>query len=580
MKKCIPILIVALLVSHVYGQRVTGTSPKGSLTPKGKLTGQPAKGVQKSSDYYTPFLVAEIVFTETNQNQMLDANEDGTLVMIVKNIGQQPAKSCRILISHDYNKADLEIKEDKASFDLAAGESKTVNILLRGTKTLNDGKARITININEAKGFDLDPAKIVIIPTRKFQPPRLELADYGITDQNMNQRIEKFEKFDLTLRIQNRGESVANDVKVKLTPGTNVLPMDVQELYPIGELQPGDYHDITAILVTNARATEVRLEVEMTEQTGKFSSRKSLNLPFDVAQKKAGEIEIAPLLATTGMPDVANLKSEIAEDLPRAAETKNHAVAVIIGNRNYEKAPRVDFARNDAALMRQYAEKTLGFRPENIIYLEDATQSQFINVFGNEVNPQGQLYSFVKKGLSEVFVYYSGHGAPDPNSGKGYLVPVDCDPNFVTLNGYSLQTLFANLDKTATEKELVHITVVLDACFSGESSGGNLLKAISPVVIRLKSNQMSYPHSTIFTSSTGDQVSNWYSDKKHGLFTYFFLKGLKGEADFNHDNYISAAELFQYTSDEVNGVPYWSGRINSGRRQNPTMSGSGEYLLR
>ena len=32
----------------------------------------------------------------------------------------------------------------------------------------------------------------------------------------------------------------------------------------------------------------------------------------------------------------------------------------------------------------------------------------------------------------------------------------------------------------------------------------------------------------------------------HGVFTYFLLRGLKGEADKNHDGVVTAGELFAY----------------------------------
>ena len=95
------------------------------------------------------------------------------------------------------------------------------------------------------------------------------------------------------------------------------------------------------------------------------------------------------------------------------------------------------------------------------------------------------------------------------------------------------------MDKIAAEKELLHITVVMDACFSGNSQGGNLLRNISPVYMKVKDYMMLYPNSSVFTSASGDEVSTWYTDKKQSLFTYFFLKGLKGEADYNNDNIIS-----------------------------------------
>ena len=120
---------------------------------------------------------------------------------------------------------------------------------------------------------------------------------------------------------------------------------------------------------------------------------------------------------------------------------------------------------------------------------------------------------------------------------------------------------------------MVQITVVIDACFSGEADKGSLLSNISPIYITVDKQSMSYESSSVFTSASGEQVSNWYPEKKQGLFTYFFLKGLRGEADFDKNTIITTNELYQYVADEVNGVPYWSRRI-SGRTQTPTYIGN------
>ena len=57
--------------------------------------------------------------------------------------------------------------------------------------------------------------------------------------------------------------------------------------------------------------------------------------------------------------------------------------------------------------------------------------------------------------------------------------------------------------------------------------------------------------SSIQAASTGNQVSSSYEEKGHGLLTYFFFKGLKGEADLNKDGRIDLAELFDYVKPQV-----------------------------
>ena len=74
-------------------------------------------------------------------------------------------------------------------------------------------------------------------------------------------------------------------------------------------------------------------------------------------------------------------------------------------------------------------------------------------------------------------------------------------------------------------------------------------------------------------------MSNWYTEKKQSLFTYFFLKGLKGEADLDKNGEITTKELRDFIVDEANGVPYWSRRISQ-RTQTPTFFGEDFVLIK
>ena len=72
---------------------------------------------------------------------------------------------------------------------------------------------------------------------------------------------------------------------------------------------------------------------------------------------------------------------------------------------------------------------------------------------------------------------------------------------------------------------------------------------------------MQKENALVITSTSNDRVSNWYPDKRHSLFTYFFLKGLQGQADQNNDRQITVNELTTYLLDENEGVTYWSNRL-------------------
>jgi len=265
--------------------------------------------------------------------------------------------------------------------------------------------------------------------------------------------------------------------------------------------------------------------------------------------------------------------ADVDRKIPRAQLENKYGIAVIIGNQNYKSkdVPNVDYAVSDARIVKKYAQKSLGFRPGNIIYLENATQAQFNSVFGVKDDCKARLHSYLRKNKSDVFIYYSGHGAPDVKTKTGYFVPVDCDPSTVRFNGYSLKTFYDNLAKLPARS----ITVVLDTCFSGGSEKGMLLKHASPVFIDVKNPLLIMKNACVLTSSTGDQISSWYPAKKHGLYTYYFLKGLQGEADANKDGKVTGSELHNYLTDEVS---YMARRLHM-REQHPQIMGSKKAVI-
>ncbi|MDI6688489.1 MAG: caspase family protein, partial [Desulfobacterales bacterium] len=150
--------------------------------------------------------------------------------------------------------------------------------------------------------------------------------------------------------------------------------------------------------------------------------------------------------------------------------------------------------------------------------------------------------------------------------GEGaFLMPVDASADYISANGYPLDTFYNNLEKIPAKS----ITVVMDACFSGNSAGGMLVKNISPAMLKSASPVRKLNNGVIFSSTGKDQVSHWYLEKQHGLFTYFFMKGLRGEADEDGNKKITVAEMKKYLSDKV---PYLA-RRQSGREQTPVVVG-------
>ena len=225
-------------------------------------------------------------------------------------------------------------------------------------------------------------------------------------------------------------------------------------------------------------------------------------------------------------------------------------IAVVIGNADYGKnIPDVFPAYADAEGFKRYAKTALGIREGNIIDLRDASQAELVSVFGTESNHRGKLFNWVQPGISKVFVYYAGHGAPG-KGGDAYLVPVDADPATLHLNGIRLERLYLNLTKIPA----ISITVVLEACFSGASQSGSVISNASPVFLRAKTPKV--PKGiTVLSAGSANQLASWEKDKTSGLFTKYFLTGMSGAADVkpygNGDGRVEYRELDAYLEDTL-----------------------------
>lgn len=302
-------------------------------------------------------------------------------------------------------------------------------------------------------------------------------------------------------------------------------------------------------------------------------------LPFTLNHSAEVELEMLSMNSIRNTQDTQNIPNQITKEnnvvtsggiseidyqLPKTRMKQPDAVAVVIGNALYQKTKNVDYAINDARSIRNYLIDVMGYRTENIIYLENASYADFKMVFGSNENLKGKLYNMIKPDISEVFVFYSGHGAPGLNDKGAYFVPVECDPQYVELTGFSADIFYNNLAKLPAKS----VVVSLDACFSGE----NIYKNISPIVIKSK-GALGLKSGALLASSAADQVSAWYPEKKHGIFTYFFLKAIHNQnADRNKDKQLTLAEIFEYINNEAEGIPYYARRLH-GIVQSPVLKG-------
>jgi hypothetical protein len=247
--------------------------------------------------------------------------------------------------------------------------------------------------------------------------------------------------------------------------------------------------------------------------------------------------------ALFGGAEMAKIDAELAPPVS-AVKPKDHAYAVVVGVEDYRDLPKVDYARRDAEMVKAYLTKSLGYREQNVVMLlnDRVTKSDLEARFEKWLPKQvGENKD------AEVFVYYGGHGAPDPNTNQAFLVPYNGDPAYLETSAYPLARLYETLGKLPAKS----ITVVMDSCFSGAGGRSVIQKGARPMLIKVENPLMASQNMVVISAAAGNQISNAMPEKRHGLFTYYFLKGLQGDADANKDGGVDVEELYAYMKPKV-----------------------------
>ncbi|MBW2570449.1 MAG: caspase family protein [Deltaproteobacteria bacterium] len=256
-------------------------------------------------------------------------------------------------------------------------------------------------------------------------------------------------------------------------------------------------------------------------------------------QQRIARKPVTSKTSTETLLSIPSIRSDVDELPPVQAKPNKNAYAIVIGVEKYrQKLPKADFADHDARVMAEYLTKVMGYPEENIVMLinDHAARSDFEKYLGK------WLPNNVEKD-SSVFVYYSGHGAPNSKTGDAYLVPYDGDPSFIEETGYPLKRLYAKLDKLPARE----IVVVLDSCFSGAGGRSVLAKGARPLVMNMDKQVLYSDRIAVLTASAGNQISSTHEEKGHGLFTYFFLKGIK-------DGNSELGTLYNYLKPQVERI--------------------------
>lgn len=238
--------------------------------------------------------------------------------------------------------------------------------------------------------------------------------------------------------------------------------------------------------------------------------------------------------------------------------------ALIIGISRYRNNSRgvqnLQYADVDARTLYEFLQQPAagGFARENMLLLsnEDATLGRIRNA----------LTSFVARASENdlLLIFFAGHGDGDPYARQNlYLIAHDTSIDAMSQTALAMPDLRRYVEQNVRSKRLI---LLLDACHSAGLStegtrdlGNNLTSQYLENLLYQEQGR------AIITSSDVNEKSRESSKwgNGHGVFTYYLLEGLRGNADTNEDHFVTVGELFRYVRQNV--------RLDTGLQQNPRM---------
>ncbi|MFC1806596.1 S41 family peptidase [Planctomycetota bacterium] len=250
--------------------------------------------------------------------------------------------------------------------------------------------------------------------------------------------------------------------------------------------------------------------------------------------------------------------------------------AVVIGISKYRdtRVPGLRYASRDAKEFHDWLvdPKGGGHAPARVRLLLDGDAT------GKAIRET--LFDWSRQALAEdsFVIYFAGHGSPaSPDASENlFLLPHDVDYQKVAATGFPMRDIETALKRFIKAKRVV---VLADACHAGGVGAGfaGTQRSLAVVPGRLASALQNLTKVTegvaVLTASGAKQLSQegekWGGG--HGVFTFFLLKGLKGEADYNKDRVVTLGELIPYLSEHV--------RRETRNAQSPEVAGKFDLAL-
>ncbi|MEQ8221946.1 MAG: PQQ-binding-like beta-propeller repeat protein [Candidatus Eremiobacterota bacterium] len=443
-----------------------------------------------------------------NSDGIINPGETVELWVTVKNTGEGTAK--HVVLSLESQNSNIVLNQSKTDLGSIPPGSEAKGKLLFSAKDASQKDIKFKLDVQESQGFGIQGQ--IAAELKQLEAP-ITIALKKPVDLTSGKPVEVSDSKMTVEGIVNAGNGIGS--------------FEIASY--VGKMEDGKNPD-------------------WTEKGPRAVAKKEYFFTQDVSLK--------PGLNYISIRAVDATGKEVVQQISVMYKPKEGQVwAVVIGIGKYEsqKVTPLNYSASDAQAVYDYLTTKGGFSKDHVQLL--------LNEQANLKAVKTALGTFLReKAMKDdlVFIYYSGHGAPeiDNNSNDGdglskYIVTYDADPD----NLYATALPMDEISNIFTRLSSQRVVFFVDSCYSGASGGktfagqeggkagnisDNFLKRLSSGTGRI-----------VITASDANEVALESKKLGHGIFTYYLLQGLSGKADKDKNGFVTADEVYNYLHQEV-----------------------------
>ena len=405
--------------------------------------------------------------------------------------------------------------------------------------------------------------KQAAIPPKKKEVQGIKDSDKEKVTEDLNERLQKAlqalkELEDTKKKLSEREEKEAQ-LLARLEGMQRERSIQSKNLPVIAVAYPKDGISVNSEHVSLYGVAEhdkgiSKFEILVNNKPVGLRAYKDLQLP----PKDRKRIEFSERIRLREGPNTISIAVQGTEGLTNQktisiqfAKKQEKVYAVVIGINKYKNLPTLKYAVNDAREFYRYLTE-VNQVPKDQVWLlldEEATLDKLRRTLGTLLRRSAGKED-------TVIIFLAGHGATetDPSSPDGdglekYILPINADPMDLYSSAMPMSEVARIFQRISSER----LIFIGDTCYSGASGGRTILAggtraAVSGAFLERLSQGKGR---VILTASDANEVSVEKDELKHGVFTYYLLEGLRGQADVDGDGMITVDEIYRYVSEKV-----------------------------